>query len=262
LTFEAENNVIRVTDSNGDVVFDTATPMPHIAGVLTSTITHTFPESGDAKVRTGFGLVAAGLSGCTELQYVCSQEYVCGYEWVCGFDPVTGKYECNYEYVCGYQEVCNWEYVAVVGYFAYENNKVLAKEHSSTYTIGSVAAGTAPDFLLALITATRTSAGSQQDYGTFVSAIPTGQKISANGSAVLELAFQPDGQPWLSRIVNIYLDGDTVKAQFKHSNRDYLSEKTNYMEDCSTYPSGFAPSDNTSSTWQIAFEVYVGKFTT
>jgi hypothetical protein len=36
MSFEARDNIIRVTDTNGDVVFDTGTPMPHIAAVLGS----------------------------------------------------------------------------------------------------------------------------------------------------------------------------------------------------------------------------------
>lgn len=61
----------------------------------------------------------------------------------------------------------------------------------------------------------------------------------------------------------MFLEGDAVKAEFKHSNRQYTSVRaTDYAESCFSYPSAWAPPDNTSSTWEITFEVYVGKFTT
>lgn len=75
MSFEARDNVIRVTDTNGDVVFDTGTPIPHIAAVLTHTVTHAFPESGDTAVALASGYISAFSSGCREFQ--CNLEYVC-----------------------------------------------------------------------------------------------------------------------------------------------------------------------------------------
>lgn len=241
MSFTAENNVIRVTDTNGAVVFDTGTPMPHIAAVITNTITHTFPESSDSAVGVKFEPVSAFTSGC--------RSYQCNFEYVCDTNNV-----------CGFQNVCDW--VDVEGYRTIAANKVGALEHSQVYDIGSVSGGTNPDFLLVLMTANRTTAGGQADFGTFISAVPTGQKIAANGSTVLESAFILGGTPWLSRIVSVYLSGNTVKAEFKHSNREYTSQLAlTSSESCLGYPSPSANADNTSSTWVISFEVYVGKFT-
>lgn len=283
MSFEARDNVIRVTDTNGDVVFDTSTPMPHIAAVLTHTVTHAFPESGDTSVALGYSTVSDIISGCRDfrcdLEYLCNDVYTCGYEYQCGteyvceYDFYSGRnvcgfqyvcnnvYSCGYEERCGYERVCDW--VPVQGYATSSGNRVSALEHSQIYTLGTVTSGTNPDFLLVLMRANRTVAGSQSDFGTFVSAIPNGEMIAANGSTVLESAFIPGGAPWLSRIVSVFLEGDAVKAEFKHSNRQYTSVRaTGYAEACYGYPSAAAPPDNTSSTWEIAFEVYVGKFTT
>jgi hypothetical protein len=283
MSFEARDNIIRVTDTNGDVVFDTGTPMPHIAAVVTHTVTHAFLESGDTPVALDSGFVSAFMSGCRDFQcnfeYVCKDVYTCGFEqrcslqYVCEYDFSQGQNVCGFQnvcenvYVCGFDEQCGFEnvcdWVDVEGYYTSSGNRVSALEHSQTYTIGTLTAGTNPDFLLALMTASRTVVGSQSDFGAFISAIPNGKKIAANGSTVLESAFIPGGAPWLSRIVSVFLDGDAVKAEFKHSNRQYTSVRaTDYTESCFGFPSAWAPADNTSSTWQITFEVYAGKFTT
>ena len=272
-TFEAVNNVIRVRDTNGAVVFDTGTPMPHIAQVITTSLGHTFAASGTSRDRSTSN-VFAFASGCRDNQYICRSEYVCRsvyvcrQEYQCTRDPWTQQTTCRYvtvcgnEQQCGYEQVCGFEWVDVEGYEAYERARVEAREHSQTYTLGTLPAGTNPDFLLVLITASRTRAGSQQDYGTFISAIPAGETICANGSTILETAFQPNGAPWLSRILSVVLEGDTVRAQFKHSNRAYTSSTAHRSQSCFTFPSGFAPLDDTRSDWTITFEIYAGKFTT
>ena len=137
-----------------------------------------------------------------------------------------------------------------------------AREHVQTYALGSLPAGTNPDFLLVLITAARSQAGAQGDYGTFLSAIPAGETICANGSTLLETAFQPNGEPWLSRILSVFLEGDSVRAEFRHSNRRYTGAQTHVASSCWSYPSGFAPLDDTRSDWTVSFEIYAGKFTT
>lgn len=283
MSFTAQNNTIRVTDTNGDIVFDTATPMPHIAAVLVKTIVHQFPESADTPVVLKSGRTNAVTSGCKDFKcsseyqcnnvyacgfdYVCNTEYVCVYDTslernVCGFQYVCNNvYACGYENRCGYETVCNW--VDVQGYYTSSGNRVSPLEHSQTYTLGTLPGGTHGDFLLVLMTANRTVIGSQSDFGAFISAIPNGEAIAANGSSVLESAFIPGGAPWLSRIVSVFLEGDTVKAEFKHSNRAYTSRRaTHHAESCFTYPSAWAPKDKTSSTWKITFDVYAGKFTT
>jgi len=76
-TFEAINNVIRVRDTNGAVVFDTGTPMPHIAQVITATLGHSFAASGTSRVVRSFGYTSAFSSGCRESRYIYRSEYVC-----------------------------------------------------------------------------------------------------------------------------------------------------------------------------------------
>lgn len=283
MSFEAQNNIIRVTDdANGDVVFDTSTPMPHIAAVLTTNVVHEFPKSADGPIVHAYQTLDPSISGCREYQcnqeyicnqeyvcrdvYRCRQEYVCQYDFnagqnVCGYETVCGYVEeCKFENVCGYETVCDW--VDQQGYRTIGVNRVSALEHSQTYLLGNVSPGVDPDFLLVLMTANRTVAGSQSDYGTFISAIPNGEKIAANGSTVLESAFIPGGPPWLSRIASVFLDGSTVKVEFKHSNRQYTGQVRGYATDaCNGYPSPTAPPDDTRSTWDMTFEVYVGKFT-
>ena len=137
-----------------------------------------------------------------------------------------------------------------------------AREHSQTYTLGTLASGTNPDFLLVLITGTRVRVGSQGDYGAFVSAIPAATTICGNGSTILEMSFRPDGEPWLSRIVSVFLQGNTVRAEFKHSNRQYTGETRHEAGSCFGGVSGFAPLDDTRSDWTISFTIFAGKFTT
>jgi hypothetical protein len=273
-SFEAANNVIRVRDTNGAVVFDTGTPMPHIAQVITATLGHSFAASGTSRVVRSFGYTSAFSSGCRESRYICRSEYVCRSVYVCRQDYKctynfsTGRNDCGYvttcgfEQQCGFEQVCGFEWVDVEGYETYESARVEAREHSQTYTLGTLPAGTNPDFLLVLITASRTRAGSQQDYGTFISAIPAGETICANGSTILETAFQPNGEPWLSRILSVVLEGDAVRAEFKHSNRQYTSARSHYASSCFGFVSGFAPLDDTRSDWTVSFEIYAGKFTT
>ena len=279
-TFEAANNVIRVRDTNGAVVFDTGTPMPHIAQVITASISHSFAASPTSRAGRNIGRTPAFMSGCREYRYICSTEYICRQEYrcrseyicsreyvcsfgSCGFETVCGfRQVCGWEQVCGFEQVCDWQWVEVEGYEATERARVEAREHIQTYTLGSLPVGTNPDFLLVLITAARTRAGAQGDYGTFVSAIPAGETICANGSTLLETAFQPDGAPWLSRILSVFLDGNTVRAEFTHSNRQYTGAQHHYASSCSSYPANFAPLDDTRSDWTVSFEIYAGKFTT
>jgi hypothetical protein len=268
-TFEAAENVIRVRDASGAVVFDTATPMPHIAAAISASLSHSFAPSATARViarqwRT--------INTCQEYRNICTNDYICRQVYECWNDYVCdwsfGQYTCGWKQVCGWRQVCGWEqvcswqWVNVDGYQTDERASVAAREHTQTYTLGTLPSGTNPDFLLVLITATRTRAGAQGDYGTFVSAIPANETICATGSTLLETAFQPDGAPWLSRIVSVYLEGDSVRAEFRHSNRPYTGAQIHAQHACFGYPSGFAPLDDTRSDWTFSFDIHAGKFTT
>lgn len=276
MTFTAENNNIRVTDTNGDVVFDTDTPMPHIVGVINASVSHVFPDS-PAFADTATTYFRESMS-CASQEYSCRSEYVCNREWVCetrrecGYqtDPWTGESgyvcetvrDCGYETVCGNELVCDWQTVYGTLALTFYWNVVEAADFTSVYTLGAVEPGTNPDFLQVIAVANRTHAGSQIDYGTFVSAIPNTQRIAANGSTVLEMAFEPGGSPWLSRIMSVYLSGDNVMVEFRHSNRHYVSRKEFEYRECDGFGLGFeAAPDQTGSNWTVDFDVYVGKFT-
>lgn len=288
MSFTANNNVIRVTDTNGDVVFDTSTPMPHIVQQINTSVTHTFPESGDQQSIAN-ELISELHSGCRDYKQVCRNNYICTmetrtvskytceYEYVCEWTYIPGlgnRYDCGYKNVCKYRWVqeqyeycryeyqCNWEWVDVEGYQSHASNTIMPLENSTVYNLGNVPTGTNPDFLITLATFNRTNTGYQRDYGNFVSAIPNGKKITAVGTTILENSFQPGGQSWLSRIVSVYVDGDSIKAEFKHSNRSYAEGIKNSERSCVWYPQINAPPANTSSTWMVDFEVYVGKYTT
>ena len=261
MTFTAENNRIRVTDAVGAVVFDTEAPMPHIVGVIETTISHTFPESDDQVIST-FGIIH-NAPNCRVQEYICENVRTCGYvtKYVCNW--INGQYVCGYEqvYGCWYDYVCAWQWVDHPAYWVAVRNRVLAQEHAQVYDLGGVAAGTSPDHILAMATCHRSQVGAQRDYGDFASAIPDGQMINANGTTILENAFAPGGVPWLSRIMSLYLDGDRVKAEFKHSNRAYDEVSQDYAEACNVYPSVSSTPANTSSTWTVKLQIYVGKFT-
>lgn len=137
-TFEAANNVIRVRDTNGAVVFDTGTPMPHIAQVITASIAHSFAASPTSRAGRNIGRTPAFMSGCREYRYICSTEYICRQEYrcrseyicsreyvcsfgSCGFETVCGfRQVCGWEQVCGFEQVCDWQWVEVEGYEATE----------------------------------------------------------------------------------------------------------------------------------------------
>jgi len=275
MSFEVENNNIRVTDTDGSVVFDTATPMPHIAKVINTTVTHTFPNSpNQGEFSSRF---TPNSTLCSSQEYVCTSDYVCDSVWVCedrltcGYvtDPWTGESEydcwyeeeCGYEQQCGWEETCGWETVygdlrEVTGW-----NEIDAAEYTETYTLGQLEPGTGPDFLQVLAIANRTKTGSQVDYGDFISAIPNTERISVGGSTVLEMAFEPGGTPWLSRIMSVYLSGDKIMAEFKHSNKSYISRTTTETSSCRSFPDLPTWTEDTSSEWQVSFDIYVGKFT-
>lgn len=155
------------------------------------------------------------------------------------------------------------------GYYTYRYyrsffNRVIASDQSTTYTLGSASTGVNPDFIIVSAAATRTYAGKQKDYGTFVSAIPANNSnIIANGSTVLESAFDPSGDPWLSRIMSVYLSGNAIKVDFKHSNRDYYEQSRQERNACGNWPSSqyIVRSDDTRSDWSVSFKIYIGKFT-
>jgi len=241
--------------------------MPHIVGVINKYVAHTFPDTGgDVKVR-GF---LTGAGNCREYdcryERVCGYERVCSYERVCEYDSFFDREVCTTERICDRVYQCDREricgFVDIDGYDQSAKTVVYAKEHVERYTLGSVESGTNPDFLLVYLTANRTKAGSQNARGTFKTAIPNGRRISGTGSTLLESAYRVGGSTWLTRIVSVYLVGNTVKAEFRHSNRYYDGEYTENTISCVGAADFSFMNDDISSRWGIDFEVYVGKFTT
>jgi len=273
MSLSIQNNNINVKNSSGETVFDTSTPMPHITNILTKTLTHTFPDATDDNIHTSRSYSWDDFS-CGSFSHDLVPYYSC--TWNSSFDRVCdfayNYYYHSYEYVCDYvwyssydcDTTYSWEFNwnAVSSAYATCSNRVNALDHSAIYDVGTVDANLNPDFILVQANLSRTTAGGQKDYGTFVTAIHQNEKLIANGSSVLESSFRNSGEPWLSRILNVYFDGNVVKAEFKHSNNSYqeLSSTDNF--ECNTYVTFcYSPPDNISSTWSANFTVYVGKFT-
>mgnify|MGYP001142191457 CR=1 FL=1 len=285
MSFIVENNNITVTNSLGDTVFNTETPMPHITDVITNTITHTFLDSGDSVSYSVFWDPSSYSCPYTYFTYYTETNFSSCYSSstifsCCGFmdssycSPAYG-YEYNfyygsYEFVqTGQNCFCTTFYSSYDSVTEYEDghyvtgvNTVSAKDTSDSYNIGQIAANTDPDFLLVLANFSRTSGGGTTDLGTFVCPIHQGASTAANGSTVLESAFNYSSDQWLSRILDVYIDGNTIKADFKHSNKSYTQLDSTSSFNCGPFPiSPNVPSSNTSSTFTVDFTIYVGKFT-
>lgn len=250
MSFIVESNHIKVTNSAGQTIFDTGTPMPHIVQTINNTISVSFPDTGDVNVNAGFQQFGANAGVAQENPPSSAQ------------NPYASPPRCNVVMDYRYYPPQVQEGVLWIRYY---RNKVYASESTQTLTIGTVATGTNPDFILVNATANRTSAGSQKDFGTFVSAIPQGQNMIANGSTVLESSYDSTGTPWLNRIMSVYIDGNLIKVDFKHSNREYLGEYVYFIKRCNELPTvstvvSYNP-DNIASNWTISFKVFVGKFT-
>ena len=246
--FSADNDRILVTNQNGEVTFDTGTPMPHIVSEVTGSVTHTFenpPQSVQESAER-----RSDLDKCVEGGGV-NDSYMLSYE------PT--------QYI-GYTEV-------------YSSRK------TSTYVIGTVDSGYNPDFLIVRATANRTKQGSHKDLENFPSVVPQGYEVQANGALFLETVYDFNGNSWLSRAVNVYLNGSSVVAEFMHSNGYYESAKKTEEKVCEypyptvadfsddqrmyIWPSTSIPDtinlkpdlDDMVSTWNVSFRVMIGKFT-
>jgi len=248
MSFTAENNRIQIRNSGGDIIFDTDTPMPHIVQEMSKTISHTF---GDVPHDAGVFRNSYTSPVCTHfvLRRVCERKFECGF-----FD---GEYECRDIEECGFETVVEPLPFGTTDSFAYDN--VSAAERQSTYTIGTISNSVSADFILVKISGSRGTAGNHWQYGTFVSALPSNKTIAGNGSAILESSYLPGGQSWLRRIVSVYVSGNKVYAQFKHSNRAREDQTGQELQDC--FPTLGPVSYNSSSSFSITFDVLIGKFT-
>jgi len=284
MSFVVENNNITVTNSLGDVVFNTDTPMPHITDVLTNTITHTFLDSGDSQSYSTFSTFqdfncpytyftydtnyetsscysSSDYFSCCPFSWssYCSPNYEFQYNFTySSFEFVQNGQNCSCSnFTTTFETVTEYE----DSYYVTGVNTVSAKDTSDTYIIGSITAGTDPDFLLVLANFSRTTAGGTTDLGTFVCPIHQGASTAANGSTVLESAFNYSSEQWLSRILDVYIDGNSIKADFKHSNKAYTQLDVQSQFNCEFLLFPSVSASNTSSTFTVDFTIYVGKFT-
>jgi hypothetical protein len=276
MSFYASGDRIRVTNSSNDEIFDTDTPMPHILQTLTQNVTHTFPDTG----RTVSGAIYNFINSfnCSYFYYdSCATTYTYYDSCAWSFDSYDscatssynfyyGQTECYGGFVTncygGFVDECNGGFVTEYNdeYFSDCTSYHSASDSSSTYDIGTLTSGVTPDFLIVVANGSRTSGGSDYQFGSFITAIPTSANFPASGSTILESSFQGGGASWLRRICSVYVDGDTVKVEFKHSNAGRVS---GFYTDssCFIYPSCFSTGSSISSAFDIDFTVYAGKFT-
>jgi len=261
MSFYASNDLIRVTDGLAEV-FSTDTPMPHIVQAITGNAVVTFPNPGGTTYINGQTTqgVFRNEQVCDNV-YVCKPVQVCGIEQVCIGGTCTPQYVCHTETQCGFEYQCSMQQVPHTEYTIYGGRRVNALEWETVIELGTVPAGC--DFVLVNANGTRTVAGSQNDYGTFISAVPAGDFI-AQGSGILESAFAPQGASWLRRIMSVYIEGDKLKVKFKHSNRQYDSYTKVSSASRDDFPPasvGSAGVDAASSVFNMNFNCLIGRFT-
>lgn len=229
-------------------MLDTNTPMPHILQVATASASVTFPNTTHQVSHNHQTYPVTIQEEDCSLQNVCERDWFTGQEtctlkWVC--TPVNRTY---YDHVCGQSttyNALNWE----------QTNNLL-----------TVVNGIQADFVQVRVEASRSVAGGDNNYGTFVAVLPPGQFLS-QGSTLLESAFIPGGASWLRRIMSVYVEGGVVKVKFKHSNRG----KSNHGAHFINYPRSASflfpfcgdavGVTNISSKFDFTFYISVGKFT-
>jgi len=280
MSFELINNNIKITDSSGDTVFDTDTPMPHIihqASVGVNTPAWNAPLSTNGSY--------GGTNWSTSPPITPSSQ---GHTF-----PIVNEYSMFYasnvadsvNYACYSQWVHRWFFSTCLEPLEATTSKLIA-------TIPT--AGLNADFVLVQGKLARLSvwnglggvdAPQQDDYGIFQSGIPdivtttssgvtTGTyagSMSLNGTTLLETVFTGQGEQWLTRTLDIrYVPatataGGSVYADWKHSNSRWESDKQVALQGgCnSTVPSAayVLSSISTVSVWDAYYEVFFGKFT-
>ena len=268
MSFTASANRIKVTDGT-EIVFDTNTPMPHIVQTITGNVTHTF-SNATTTTSQAYGFDYQSFSCPVDSYDSCAYSYYdsCAYSYYSS----CATYEYNYSFGsfgCVGGEVCFGGTVCEAGWVTTYNNLNFltctktnsALDESDTYTIGTLSNSAQADFLIVVCNGNRTTAGSDITFGSFVTAIPINQNFTANGSTILESAFQGGGASWLRRIMHVYPDGSDIKVDFKHSS---VAETANVSvtQACDPFsPVCTAGNRPISSTFDLDFTVYAGKFT-
>lgn len=267
MSFKTFVNRILVKDTTDKTTLDTDQPMPHILQTAVASVSVAFPTAtstpAHAHTDTPYGF-----------QYQdCQQQYVCGPQQVCVWETRNG----TYGYYCDTKTVCEWKQVCTTktGYrwdrtcWAYRDYQ--AREWEQVNNIASILNGIDADFIQVKVSGSRTVAGEDPWYGTFVSTIPSGEFLS-QGTFILESSFQTGGASWLRRIMSVYVEGGVVKVKFKSSNKAISNPAQNNSLIARWYD---PPSQGTSQYWSdpdnpaksfassfsLTFHVTIGKFT-
>lgn len=268
MSFFASNNRIHITNPDGKVIFDTDQPMPHIIQRVTAQLTVTFPTIAGGYKTEYYTGVDSDLCRRYENVYVCANRYSCQREQVCGIRD--GKYQCWMENVCKNRYSCEyeWQWVRYPLHSIKQGFRYEAMNWEQTVEIAPVANGLAADFLLTNAVATRTEQGALIDAGPLPCGLPLGPTFTANNSSIIETVSDvADGQPWMTRIMSIFVEDGILKATFKHSNRAFESRSKwegGYCNYSSVPPyAGNIPTQLPSSRSSYVFDldISVGKFT-
>ena len=268
MSFTASSNRIKVTDGS-DIVFDTNTPMPHIVQTITGNVTHTFDNTTTTTTQVQ-GSSYQHIFCPYDVFEFCATEVYDPCAW--SFYSSCATYSYNFTFgsiECEGGTTCYGGYVCESGWVTYYNDLLYntctktndAKDQTDTYTIGTLSNSVEADFLIVVCNGNRTTAGSDFTFGAFVTAIPINQNFAANGSTILESSFLGGGASWLRRIMHVFPDGSDIKVTFKHSS---IAETANVAVTESCYPFGpacGAADRPISSTFDLDFTVYAGKFT-
>jgi len=267
LSFHTSPNRILVKDAVGHTTLDTSQPMPHILQTATVSLSVSFPTSGSSNSHQH--TTASYMFNYQD----CQMQYVCGYQNVCVWETRNGVYG----YYCDNVNVCEWKNVCTTkqGWRNEVSCSVLrsyqAREWEQVQNIASIINGIDADFIQVKVSGSRTAAGTDPWYGTFVGTLPAGEILS-QGSMILESAFQPGGASWLRRIMSIYVENGIVKVKFKSSNKaiNGRSESNGvvsiYYDPPSqgtpvNYPDPASSVFDFASSFNLTFHVTIGKFT-
>ena len=236
---------------------------------ITGNVTHTFDNTTTTTSET-YGFDYQSIHCSYETFDFCATEIYDPCAWsfysscaTFSYNFTFGSIECEGGTTCygGYVCQSGW----VTNYYDMLYNTCIktnaAKDQTDTYTIGTLNNSVEADFLIVVCNGNRTTAGSDFTFGAFVTAIPVNQNFAANGSTILESSFLGGGASWLRRIMHVFPDGSDIKVTFKHSS---IAETANVATTNSCFP--FTPACGAadrpiSSTFDLDFTVYAGKFT-
>lgn len=270
MSFYASNDRIRITDANGEVVFDTERPMPHIVQRISGAADVEYPNIPLTQASARYNNGPSPVCRRQEYQYVCDMQWVCETVQQCSMEMQPNgsyAYVCTPVQQCSYQYVCSNQWVDVDGdlYVDEARYSYEALDWQTVVDIGEVSDGIEADFLLVNAIAVRNTQGSLIDTGNIACGLPLGETFVANNSSIIESASDvSNGQPWMTRIMSVYVEGNRIKVEFKHSNRAFDSNSKWSGYSCSNFyspPPGTPSAPSSISGYSFSFDIIVGKFT-